>query len=490
MTETLIVVSSYDPGYLRISEHLLRRALAAGQHPIVLDVSKALASPPDTYHRGTLKLFGRTFPGHDLTKRFTSLGAEVIDISSLAIDPSAVALPREVEELLDSAIESALITFYRTEVPNMRRRSVVGTRRRLDREGRTVWAAVHRMLDNHQSIGEVVVPNGRFPNQKLATLAAHSRLIPTMHFEKGETPDGAYLQPYAPQSRILSQNHVGPTLKNLAHDEIVGVAEGWMSRRWPSKDSPNEFAALWDEDLPPGFIQIVADGARIAGFFTSSQDEFQSLGPEWQLHSWNTQFEAFDAVMTILEKQGFRCFLRVHPNLATKAQDSYVNEREGIKWIAARHPDLLVIWHDQAANSYRLLEQCAVAVVWDSTIGLEASARRIPVWTMATSRYGLTADVRELLTPAAVTEKALVPWTVDPYGAQRFIAYLVLRDSQMPVEFDAWETWDTGSSPFGVSIARVLVSGGNPTPRTAVTSLVDVYRHRGVRANLRSLLRR
>ena len=194
----------------------------------------------------------------------------------------------------------------------------------------------------------------------------------------------------------------------------------------------------------------------MVGFFTSSQDEFQFLGPEWQLHEWHDQFEAFDRLLGEFEKAGYVAFLRVHPNLATKAHGTFRRERDGIRALARRHPELLVIWHDDFANTYSLLGVSDAVVVWDSTVGLEASARGIPVWTTATSRYGLIADVQERLSHADVDAGGVTPWDVDAHAAKRFIAYLVRRDQQMADDFRAVGELGPGEAARGRPARRCL----------------------------------
>lgn len=489
MTQTVIIVSSYDPQYLRITEHLVLSAIKSGRTPLVLDISDTLAAPVDSYHRGTLRLFGLKFPGYDMVQRLSQRGATVIPIREVVANSAAVKLGEDVESELEISIQSALMTFFRTELPDPERRSIRRIRSRLDFEGRAAYRGISEVLGMYPGVTEVVVPNGRFPHQRMATRAAQDSGVPTMHFEKGETPEGAYFQPYAPQSRILSQASVSLILGNRSREEVESVADAWLAHRIPSEASRNEFSVLWGDSLPSNFPPEVQSG-RVAGFFTSSQDEYYSLGPEWQKHSWESQFEAFDHVLSRLDQLGYFCYLRVHPNLATKAHASYKRERERIMWLSRRHPGLLVIWHDNFANTYSLLDHTDSVFVWDSTIGLEASARGIPVWNMAVSRYGLTADTRELLSPLDVTDAALTPWNVDAHSAKRFIAYMVLRDSQMDRETEPWAPWGESKLPFGAKLSRVLVSGGNPTIWTAIQSLVDVYRHRSARSNFRSIMNR
>lgn len=490
MKQVAITVSGYDPGYLTIFEHLVRAEIRKGKSPIVVDITPLEATPVDSYHRGVLKAFGFSYPGHDIESRMTALGATYYRADSLTGHDDTTPLPAAHEELLDIAIQSALITFFRTDKPNPARRKVRRTSIALQNEGRTVYRAIRSLCDTHKDIALAYVPNGRFPHQKLATLAFTDVGVPTRHIEKGEGPNRAYVQDYAPQDRLRSQASVDSVLADLSADQIDQIADTWLARRAPSKESRNEFSTLWDDTIPAAITESKNSGMRIAGFFTSSQDEFQFLGPEWQLHSWEDQMSAFDLVMTRLEERGYACFLRVHPNLATKNHDCFKRERGGIRELAKRHPQLSVIWHDDQANTYALLDQCDVVAVWDSTVGLEASARGLPVLTTATSRYGLVADIRELLSAEEVANIGVDPWDVDPHRAKRFIAYLVLRDQDVMTDGTSWTSWDARNPPFGVQLSAIAVSGGIPYPSSAILSLLDVYRHRRLRPNMRAIFRR
>ncbi len=485
MKYALTIVASYDPAYLRIVESLVLADIAAGKRSLVLDTSVISPVPAESYHRPTLRLFGLAHPGHDLAQRMNAIGAECLDVRDVLKDAPLLTLTREQEDLLSIAVESALITYYRTDKPNRSVRRVARVAKQLAAEGQKVYSAIHYLLTT-RDVEIVNVANGRFPAQKMAFVAAQVNGVATVHFEKGETPSGAYVQPYAPQNRLMSQKAVDAVLKGMSQKEVIGVAHNWLARRAPSASSSNEFSANWVNTLPEQLAHRPAD-RQVVGFFTSSQDEFLFLGPEWQLHEWSSQFEAFDALVTYFEQQGALCYLRIHPNLATKAHDCFVRERADLQRLANKHPDLIVVSHDNPVSSYALLDVSDAVVVWDSTIGLEASARGIPVWTCAASRYGEVADVREVFGLDQVTAKMLARWKVNSYGAEKYIAYLVKRDRQMDMTRQGWETWDTARRPLAVSLAALLVSGGNPSIRDALSATFDVWRHRSRQFNQASL---
>lgn len=482
------MVSGYDPGWLQMFESVARSEIAGGNQVVIWDITPIAAMPVDSYHRRTMKMFRIPFPGHDIEQRMTALDVRYVRESAQGSEEDNSPLDDQTEELLAVAVQSALITYFRTDQPNLRSALVARSRQGLVDEGRRVYRAAVRLQTNYRDIATAYVPNGRFPSQKAAAIAFGNAGIRTLHIERGDSAGRMYLQDYAPQERVRSQDSAEHVLAGQSPAHIDEIADAWMQKRAPSKQSHNEFSALWDQTLPQPIVDSVAKGKKVIGFFTSSQDEFEFLGPEWRLHTWKSQFEAFDLLMTRFESDGYLCYLRVHPNLATKSDDCFKREREGVRELARNHPNLEVIWHDNPTSTYALLDASSAIVVWYSTVGLEASARGLPVWSTATSRYGRVADVRELLSPETA-EADTGPWIVDPHGAKRYIAYLVLRDQDISPDVSSWTDWDPARPPLGVRLAAAAASGGIPTAGAAIRSLVDVYRHRGLRANLKALHR-
>lgn len=451
----------------------------------MLDGAGIAAAPVDSYDRTVLRLTRLKHPGHDLRERFAELGAVVHDIGDFLHPGDDQPLHDGAEGELEIAVGSVMASYFRSDRPNTSRRRVRQLAAALRSEGRRTFQGLGRAI---AELGAdiVYVPNGRAPSQRLAALATQQAGAKLLHLEKGESPDSAFLRPYAPQARLASQQSIAEVLAGHSKAEIRAIAEEWMTRRAPAAGSSNHFSSLWDSR---SVVQFPRD-ARVVGFFTSSQDEFQSLGPDWGQHEWEGQLEAFDQILTHLETQGTLCYLRVHPNLANKSHAYFRREREQAKWLAGRHPALRVIWHDDPVNSYDLLEASDGVVVWTSTIGLEASARGLPVWTLASTRYGLTADITEVFSPTDLAKVPFKPRVVDRDGALDFIAYLVLRDERLPADHRSWLPWDEARPPVGAKIAALLASGGAPYVRDAVASVIDTYRHRRLKANLRHLTRR
>lgn len=482
MTDALIISTGYEPEYLRIVEQISLECVKNGLTPTVVDLAPLMKSPTDTYAPSVLALGKFTSPGKLFEPRLRELGIRLLTAPS---QPSTMAtIPESAQNVLEESTQSALLTYFRTDQLDFRKKRVKRTRENLLSEGRRSFEYMTELL---QSVSPAIayIPNGRFPVQRMAKLALLNAGVTVHHFEKGATKDHAFFRPYSPHDRIASQGDVDKVLQGLSAQQIENVADSWLTSRLPSQNSSNEYAAIWEAHQSKKTEH--KDSKPIIGFFTSSQDEFLHLGPDWQLHSWKSQFEAFETLLSSFEAQGYQCFLRIHPNLSTKDHACFTRELVGLKNLIEHHPNLIVYWHDNPTSSYTLLEECAGIVVWDSTIGLEASARGIPVWNCAASYYGLIADTRQVLGPEDLDEQKLALWKVDAHKAKRFIACSVLRDLPLTTDANDWASWDVSAPPFIVRASTFVRSGGAPTFIDSFLATFDPWRHRSWSVNKKLL---
>jgi hypothetical protein len=478
MINALIISTGYDPEYLRIVEQISRECLQQGLNPVVLDLGTIMTSPTETYSPKILNLFGYKSCAQLFASEMELREVEVISASEFISHSRNIS--DEAESVLKESTQSALLTYFRTDILDFTKQRIARTRQRLIEEGRRSYLVICELLKT-QDFEIAYVPNGRFPVQRMAKIALLENGVPVFHFEKGATKNHAFFRPYSPHDRIATQGDVEKVLKGITHSEVEEIANAWLKARLPSKSSSNEYSAIWGES-DADKVASKPSPDRI-GFFTSSQDEFLHLGPDWQLHSWESQFVAFDTLLSYFEHLGFQCFMRVHPNLSTKDHACFKRELNGLKALAAKHPQLEIYWHDDATSSYSLLEECAGVVVWDSTIGLEASARGIPVWNCAASYYGLIADSRQVLGPEQMDSKNLSLWEVDSHKAKRFIACTVKRDLPLSTDANDWASWDVNFPPLVIRASSLVRSGGAPTATDSFLASIDPWRHRSWKAN-------
>lgn len=485
LRQTLIISTGYEPEYSRIVEQLVIDSIEQGSQPVVLDLAPIMLSPSHSYSPRVLKLGRITSLDKVFKTQLESLGAQVINATSICNAEQSLSPTARVA--LEDSTQSALLTFFRTDILNMKNRRIHKVRDWLLSDGARSYAFVSNFLPKND-FSNAYLPNGRFPVQRLAKVALTEANVPVFHFEKGATRDHAFLRPYSPHDRIAGQVDIESIAKKTTPENILMIANDWLEARQPSSATTNEYTSIWAPSSAASFIGDA--GVKRIGFFTSSQDEFLHLGPDWQIHTWGSQFEAFSTLMREFESRGYSCFLRVHPNLATKEHACFKREFAGLKKLQAAHPNLEIFWHDDNANSYDLLDTCTGVVVWDSTIGLEASARGIPVWNCAASYYGMVADTRQILGPEDVNTEVLTPWIVDNMKAKEFIAGMVLRDHQLRTAAQKWASWDLQQPPLMVKLSALVNNGGAPTLKDSMLSILDPWRHRRHRVNWRLLKRK
>jgi hypothetical protein len=157
-----------------------------------------------------------------------------------------------------------------------------------------------------------------------------------------------------------------------------------------------------------------------------------------------------------------------------------------VEELKRKHPSLRIIWHDEQVNSYSLVNDTDVIVVWDSTIGLEASGRGKPVWELAASYYDLYADVHQWFGPADAPPVHSLEYPVDVARAERFMAYLDIREPALSAESITVLNSISPRQDVRLKVTNLLSSGGAPNARIALSSTLDAMRHRRLSVNAKA----
>lgn len=103
--------------------------------------------------------------------------------------------------------------------------------------------------------------------------------------------------------------------------------------------------------------------------FCSSEDEYVSVGGQWEIPIYKGQAEALEAISESLEEENdsnVRIFLRVHPNL----KGIYNSFVQRIKVLDREN--FVVVPADSPIDSYELMLSSDTVVSFGSTIGIEA----------------------------------------------------------------------------------------------------------------------
>lgn len=363
-------------------------------------------------------------------------------------------LPNEVEAQLEEAVFSEIVTYFRSDSPRTSSFFVRKTMNRILRQARPAYWALHNYLSTEKP-DKVLIPNGRVAHQRMLLLASKDFGTPVEYYETGRvTPMSYYRGRYQVHDREGTQNFVQESTAGLSDKECEKLANDWLALRMASGSPTNPFSARWTSTSQ---AETKSKKKQRAVFFSSSVDEFASYGKGWLRHEWESQFQAFAAILRKIDLSSTSCALRIHPNLLNKDRAYIQNEIRHVRELVREFPELAVYWHTDPMSSYTLLQSADMVFVGRSTIGLEGSCLGKSVWTTTASRYDICADVRQILSPRDLEETKIEPWNVNRSGAFRFVASMMLQDFPLTVGEENWSSFDSSSGPFCVRLGTLFV---------------------------------
>lgn len=366
-------------------------------------------------------------------------------------------VPDRVLEELEDALKSDLFTYLRTD----RLDDYPWFSSFTERQIRNASLPLYNELVSYfiqKARPTVYIPNGRVAHQRLAILAAETAGCVVKFYEIGRAlPQSAYIGNCQIHDREATQEEARELAKQTDQGSRKKVAENWLVNRMAPGSSINPFSRVWHESTTASNSSTAPNERLNAVIFTSSADEFSSYGAKWATQTWKDQFEAFTSILKVLEQQGVNCTLRVHPNLVNKGRKYIARELSKTRELQIAFPSLRVIGHRDPVSSYDLVRESDYVFVGRSTLGLEASLLGKSVWTTTPARYDEIADVRRLHDPSDVTDEYLRPWSVDPSGAQAFVAYWVSQDVPFVAGDSEWCDWNLSRPPIGIRVGTLLI---------------------------------
>lgn len=398
--------------------------LEAGNQVYVLDIGQ-FATP----EFGTLpRLLGKLSKAlHPLEKVLDEWGAHYMTPTSLA---QTDAMSRELEAEIKEGVLSHAYTLLKTDRPEELRfgRKVL---REMQNKSNRSYAFVSDAIERN-SLEKVYIPNYRLSSQKAAMLAARESGAELRFFENdGPNLDLYFNQDYPVHDRLACQNHAKSICLNVPPADILEVGSSWMTARNGARPDLNEFSEGWKDDAGKDLIQTLkASSKPILGVFTSSMEEYWSLGPQWR-SGWKNQWDAFSAIINHPRFKDYEVVVRLHPNLGNKEKRHYRRELEAAIRLRNSRDSVHLVPNYEPVNSYMLVSSCDVVLVWNSTIGLESNLLGVPSISTCPSKYDLLVNVTSILGEDDVSKLDSAEFSSDPLGASKFIYYRRRRAKQI-----------------------------------------------------------
>lgn len=118
--------------------------------------------------------------------------------------------------------------------------------------------------------------------------------------------------------------------------------------------------------------------------FCSSEDEYVSIGEQWNIPIYSGQAEALERIaasLSEMRQDGIKVYLRVHPNLKG-IYNEFVRRIENLKKSCIE-----VIPADSSVDTYALMLAASTVVSFGSSVGIEAAYFKKPSVLLGASLY-------------------------------------------------------------------------------------------------------
>lgn len=209
--------------------------------------------------------------------------------------------------------------------------------------------------------------NGRFATNRAALRAAQKLNIYSYIHERGsnfksyELYQNVLPHEILPFSETVSKAwEVFPDVEEkikIAHsfyqNRVVGKEQGWIS--FIKDQKKGLLPENWDDTVDNIVI------------FTSSEDEYVSIGEEWDLGVFESQNELILKLMNDPRLSEKKIWVRLHPNMKTMAK-KYLEKTYNVLT-----GSIEVIMPESQINSYDLMNAAQKIITFGSTIGIEAT---------------------------------------------------------------------------------------------------------------------
>jgi hypothetical protein len=278
-------------------------------------------------------------------------------------------------------VQSSLISYFSDSGPfNKINQRVI--RRKFLKVAYEVFEETTDLMESEPEVTHIYVPNGRYADQNAFFIAAkikNPRVI-TYYYEKGFT-EGKY---YIGQHSLHDRKKAQEVLKLQDFDRNRQEAINWFDQR-KTNWVRNEFIFNWEGEEGPRTKSYSTK--KTAVLFNSSNDEFASLGLDWNDSDWDSQWDAFEKISYYLKEKGYEIALRLHPNGINKSRREKGRERRKLQGYKAKFPDIQIYGPDSKVSSYTLINSSSLVIVWNSTVGLEACYMGRPVVNLNASEW-------------------------------------------------------------------------------------------------------
>jgi hypothetical protein len=230
---------------------------------------------------------------------------------------------------------------------------------------------------------KIVVINDRILNSAAAIYAAYSKGVDTKIIYWGSSPEK-----YIEYSKSLFSSN----------EWWENINDNWEKKNYTESDK-HDFAKkfvkiysnLTDDSMKFQNHVIKGNGyrkksdRRLVVFYSASEWEHSAVNhTQSKTHAFADQYHAFRELAEILIEQDWEVVLKLHPLKKDNMGRSKQNEWEIISDLER----ITILQKETTIDTYKLMEQSDLNIVWESSVGLECIARGLPLLVVGKPYWG------------------------------------------------------------------------------------------------------
>ena len=213
------------------------------------------------------------------------------------------------------------------------------------------------------------------------------------------------LKPYKTHNRNAIIKEINKTWNDCNnHDEATKIAKTFFKTKISGRGTDWFPFSLGIQESKENLITkrfhnyISTDRNKIISYFTSSEDEFESLGDIWLDKRFKlSQKETIKELSRIAIKNNILLIIRVHPNFHNSSKESKKIWSNIFNDLPKKNT--LIIKEKDEFSSYKVIKNSDIVIVYGSTIGIEATFLEKPLIITGSSFYfGTKAKIYPVFT--------------------------------------------------------------------------------------------
>lgn len=343
-----------------------------------------------------------------------------------------------INDQFRDGVKSDLFSSLRTDpLPNGLLRKLI--EREFISNGEKIYSSTVDILSNG-SYGTSYILNGRHSANAAFWIACEEFGVSLYFWEAGTNFDSVYLCNHPVHDFFSNLDEAALINQELSIDDLE-ESKNRLDARVATKGE-TAFNRFWSSKRTARYLQNQKSRQHIT-YFSSSSDEYMSLGELSPPKLWVNQYEPLENLQLAASSDETKLNIRMHPNTIYKSAIYCFREVRRILNLGKKFTNIGVVWPSESVDSYELLKKSDLVLVSGSTVALESMHIGKPTYHLDHSAY-FYASSKTMIDFTKTVEDLKKGYSTD-YGRNIALVEIALQQKheRLKVEInDQVRTWN------------------------------------------------